>query len=185
MARGAVLPRQEHVLQVYASWTSRERRLACPAMMPSASPCPIETGGRALVALQRRPQEWLNTPNPCFQDGQPCPARPSGAVVNRAINYSMSAREFRSSKGSCLSAADEVQDPWCDVSSDCAGAKRYIYGVIRSHTVSRRERGMRVQGSHASSCRFDPQDERNCLVAKTVVFQLCTLVLLRFLTWSV
>ena len=56
----------------------------------------------------------------------------AGTVGDRAINDSMSNREYTGSKGACLSATDARQVPWCDVSSDCAGAQRYINAVIRS-----------------------------------------------------
>jgi hypothetical protein len=74
----------------------------------------------------------------CVPHGPSCLPRTSGAVVNRTIHYSMSVREFRGSKGSCLSATDVVQESWREVSSDCAGAQRYISGLIRSDGKSGR-----------------------------------------------
>jgi hypothetical protein len=55
-----------------------------------------------------------------------------GQGVERAMHHSMSARKFTGKKGSCRSATDALPAPWGAVSSDCAGAKRYIVRVIRS-----------------------------------------------------
>src|SRR5262249_32541422 len=58
------------------------------------------------------------------------------AGVDRAINSSVSARAFTGEKGACLAATDARHAPWCAVSLDSAGAKRYISRLIRSPSMA-------------------------------------------------
>jgi hypothetical protein len=66
---------------------------------------PLLLGPLPAVRVKGKPVRVAQ--NTCVPHGQPCPPRSSGAVVNRAINYSMSDRECTGSKGACLSTTDE------------------------------------------------------------------------------